>query len=67
LKELVGSLARHNFIGTTAAIASASKSLEAEPQITNPKRALQAMTDFFRTRTLMTLEDFLRLLQGSQA
>jgi hypothetical protein len=69
LKELVWSFARpHVFVGTaTSSAASASKSLGSVPEISNPKRALQAMTEFFQTRTPMTREDFLQLLQGSEA
>jgi hypothetical protein len=41
--------------------------LEALPLITDPRAALQALTDFFETRQMLMREDFLRVLRQSQA
>jgi len=69
LRELLGSIARPSVImgpGVVSALPTPGP-LGAVPLLSNPQAAIQALTDFFESRQMLTREDFLRILRTCQS
>ena len=69
LRELLRSLSQPSAtvgLGISAQNASVLP-MEVMPRITNARAAIQAMTNFFEGRQLLTREEFLRILRKSQS
>jgi len=68
LKELLASVISRPTIIASAGASSlpARGPKEPAPQISDPRAALQALTDFFESKPILTRDDFLRVLRQSQ-
>lgn len=68
LKEMLASIVRpHMIVGPGVASAiPALTPLQAAPAVSNAGAAMEALTDFFRDRQMLTREDFLRIVKKSQ-
>ena len=68
LRELLDTITRPTVLmgpGMASSLPAGSP-LDSVPLITDPKAALQALTEFFESRQMLMREDFLRILRKSQ-
>jgi hypothetical protein len=68
LRELLRSVSRHSTILTPPAslTAAAAANFLSPPEVSNSVAAMQAMMEFFDDRSILTRDEFLRILKRSQ-